>query len=245
PGIFVAWAGCEDIILEANSCYDAPSCGGSGSGILVDTSIASGPVQRTLIIRGNICKGNALFGISVSASEALIEGNICYNNNKDCFAPLTIRAGILVLTGQFPVISNVSVIGNRCFDDQPTPTQYYGVSVSQMSNQIPDILVSNNDLRGNGAGGIGELGCSSSRITGNLGHNPQGLAPIAVGDSPFTYANRDGAPEAVYINGGTVSEISKDGRVLFTSAPATVWLDPDESVTVTHLEPPQMLKDMR
>ncbi len=245
PGIFIAWAGSEDIIIEANGCFDAPISGGSGSGILVDTSIASDPPLRTLIIKGNICKGNALPGISVSASETIIEGNICYNNNKDCGAPPTMRAGILILTGQSPVISNLSIIGNRCFDDQPTPTQNYGISVSQMSNRITDILISNNDLRSNGYGGIGALDCSSRRVTGNLGYNPQGLAPIAVGDSPFTYVNRDGVPEAVYIAGGTVSEISKDGTVLFTSSPATVWLDPDESVTLTHLDPPQMLKDRR
>src|SRR2546427_2919136 len=131
PGIMIGWAGCEDIIVEANGCYDAPNSGGSGCGIVADTSSALGPSLRTLIIRGNICKGNALFGISVSASEAIIEGNICYNNNQDCFAPPTLRAGILVLSGQSPIISNVSIIGNRCFDDQPTPTQDYGVSVSQ------------------------------------------------------------------------------------------------------------------
>jgi len=245
PGMFIAWAGSEDIIIEANGCFDAPISGGSGSGILVDTSIASDPPLRTLIIKGNICKGNALQGISLSASETIIEGNICYNNNKDCGAPPAIRAGILILSGQSPVISNISISGNRCFDDQQTPTQNYGISVAQMSNQIIGILISNNDLRSNGYGGIGELDCSSCRVTGNLGYNPQGLAPIVVGDSPFTYVNRDGVPEAVYIAGGTVSEISKDGTVLFTSSPATVWLDPDESVTLTHLDRPQMLKDRR
>ena len=243
PGIMIAWAGCEDIIVEANGCYDAPNSGGSGCGIVADTSSALGPSLRTLIIRGNICKGNALFGISVSASEAIIEGNICYNNNQDCFAPQTLRAGILVLSGQSPMISNVSIIGNRCFDDQPTPTQDYGVSVSQMSNQISHVLIANNDLRGNRAGGIGELDCSSPRVTGNLGYNPQGLAAIAVSESPFTYVNKDAVPEAVYVEGGAVSEILKGGVAIFTSTPATVWLEPDESLTVVHSDPPRMMKD--
>ena len=243
PGIMIGWAGCEDIIVEANGCYDAPNSGGSGCGIVADTSSVLGPSLRTLIIRGNICKGNALFGISVSASEAIIEGNICYNNNQDCFAPPTLRAGILVLSGQSPIISNVSIIGNRCFDDQPTPTQDYGVSVSQMSNQISHVLIANNDLRGNGTGGIGELDCSSPRVTGNLGYNPQGLAAIAVSESPFTYVNKDAVPEAVYLEGGAVSEILKGGAVIFTSTPATVWLEPDESLTVVHSDPPRMMKD--
>ncbi len=245
PGILIVWAGCEDIIVDANGCFDAPNSGGSGSGILVDTSTAVGPPLQTLIIKGNICKGNALPGISLSSSQTIVEGNICYDNNQDCALSPTKRAGILVQTGQSPLISNVSVIGNRCFDDQSTPTQNYGVSVSQTPNVMIEILVSNNDLRGNGVGGIGELDCSQFRVTGNLGYNPQGVAPILVGDSPFTYTNRDGVPEAVYIAGGTVSEISKGGTVLFTSSPATIWLDPDESVTVTHLDPPHILKDRR
>jgi len=243
PGILIVWAGCEDIIIEANTCFDAPNSGGSGSGILVDTSTAYGPPLRTLIIRGNICKGNALFGISVAASQTVVEGNICYNNHQYSFAPSTRKAGIIVSTGQAPEISNVSIIGNRCFDDQSVPTQEYGVSISQDSNRITGVLMSNNDLRGNGVGAIGELACSLSRVTGNLGYNPQGLAPIAVGESPFTYTNQDGYLQAVYIVGGNVSDISKEGRTIFNTTPATIWLDPDESVSITHLDPPRILKD--
>ena len=243
PGIFIGWGGCEDIIVEANTCFEAPNSGGSGYGILVNSSAPLGPALRTLIIKGNICKANALSGIMVSSSDTIIEGNICYNNCQVTGASPTQRAGIIVQTQAFPVISNVSIVGNRCFDDQTTPTQNYGVSVLQLSNQITDVLISNNDLRGNGEGGIGQMDCSLCRVTGNLGYNPQGLSPIDVGSSPFTYANRDGVPEAVYIAGGSVSQISKNGTVIFTSTPATVWLEPDESVTVVHLDPPQMTKD--
>lgn len=243
PGILIVWAGCEDIIVEANNCSDAPNSGGSGSGILIDTSTAYGQPLRTLIIKGNICKGNALFGISVAASQTVIEGNICYNNHQSSRALPGIKAGIILSTGQAPLISNVSIIGNRCFDDQSTPTQDYGVSVSQGANQITDVLISNNDLRGNGTAGIGELSCSRSRVTGNLGYNPQGLAPITVGDSPFTYTNRDGYPQALYIVGGVVSDISKNGTTIFSSTPATIWLDPDESLSITHSDPPRVIKD--
>jgi parallel beta-helix repeat protein len=243
PGILVVWGGCQDIIIDSNGCFDAPNSGGAGSGILVDTSTSGGPPQRSLIIKANICKGNALPGITIAASETLIEGNICYNNNQDSKDNPLRMAGIVVQTGQSPLISDVSIIGNRCFDDQDLPTQNYGVSITQMSNQIMDVLVSNNDLRGNGIGGIGGIDCKKLRVTGNLGYNPQGLAPIIVGNSPFTYTNQDGVPEAVYISGGLVSEISKEGTVVFTSAPATVWLEPDESVTVSHSDPPQMMRD--
>ena len=243
PGIFIAWAGCEDIIVEANGCFDAPISGGSGYGVLVASSAPWGPQLKTLIVKGNICKGNALSGISVSSSETVIEGNICYNNNQDTAAAPTQRAGIIVQPAGYPLISNISINGNRCFDNQPVPTQNYGLSISQMSNQIADVLIANNDLRGNGVAAIGELDCSRSKVIGNLGYNPQGLAPIQVGASPFTYTNSDGVPEAVYITGGSVSQISKNDTPVFTSAPATIWLEPDESVTVVHSDPPQMMKD--
>ncbi len=243
PGILVVWAGCEDIIIEANNCFDAPNSGGAGSGIVVDTATRYGPPLRTLIIKGNICKGNALFGISVAASHSVIEGNICYNNHQSSRVLSTLKAGIVVLAGEALMLSNISIIGNRCFDDQSVPTQEYGISVSQLANQINNVLISNNNLQGNGSGAIGELACSSVRVTGNLGYNPRGIAPIIVGGSPFTYTNRDGVPEVVYLTGGTVTEISKDGTVIFTSTPATVWLGPDESVIVSHQDPPQMLID--
>jgi len=243
PGIFVAWAGCEDIIIEANHCIDAPGSAGSGYGILVDSIAPLGPTLRTLIIKGNICRDSDLAGISVSASETIIEGNICYNNHQASGVPTTRKAGIIVQGGAYPNSSDISIIGNRCFDDQSTPTQNFGISVAQMASQITNVIIANNDLRGNGEGGIGELDCSSIRVTGNLGYNPQGLEQVTVGDSPFSYTNRDGVPEAVYITGGTVSEISKGGILIFTSTPATVWLEPDESLTIVHLDSPRVLKD--
>ena len=81
----------------------------------------------------------------------------------------------------------------------------------------------------------------------NRGYNPLGIAPITVGNSPFTYVNTDSVPEAIYIDGGRVTAIAKNSVNIFTVSPATVWLEPDESLTVTYSGSgkPTMNKDMK
>ncbi len=75
--------------------------------------------------------------------------------------------------------------------------------------------------------------------------NPTGVAAIVVGASPFTYTNNDGIPEAIYINGGTVSNISKNGSTIFNQTNATVYLLQGESVVVTYTVVPFMAKDQK
>ncbi len=75
------------------------------------------------------------------------------------------------------------------------------------------------------------------------GVNPIGVATITVGASPFTYANNDGVPEAVYITGGTVTGITKNGISL--GVLATVFLEPAEQITVTYTVTPNMFKDQK
>jgi parallel beta-helix repeat protein len=83
------------------------------------------------------------------------------------------------------------------------------------------------------------------RISGNLGFNPQGAAAISMTASPFTYTNTDGVSEAVYIRGGTISDVSKNSRTIFTATGCTVWLEPNESVVVTYSSAPTIEKDRK
>jgi hypothetical protein len=76
-------------------------------------------------------------------------------------------------------------------------------------------------------------------------YSVRGIASITVTGSPFTYTNNDYVPEAIYIVGGTVSQISKNSVNLFTTSNVTVWLEPGESVTVTYSATPSMAKDMK
>lgn len=79
----------------------------------------------------------------------------------------------------------------------------------------------------------------------NPGFNPQGINAITVTASPFTYTNADRVREAVYIFGGTVSQVAKNSVNLFTATNCTVWLEPEEAVTVTYSVAPTMKADRK
>ena len=82
-------------------------------------------------------------------------------------------------------------------------------------------------------------------LSGNRYFRAKGIASVPVTASPFTYPNSDNVPEAIYIVGGTVSQVAKDSTNLFTTSNVTVWLEPGESVTVTYSNPPSMFKDRK
>jgi len=246
PGIFVVWRGCENVIVEGNLCTNALEAGGSGMGIFLLNAAAGAPISKGMVIKGNICNSNALAGIHVAASNVIVEGNICYNNNRDSSDTPTRKAGILVQGVPDVSVDGVLIIGNRCFDDQDIQTQQYGISLSQQNDIVSQVLMANNDLRGNGTDSVGALDARSFRLHSNIGYNPLGLDLINVGPvSPFTYVNDDGVSEAIYITGGTVSNISKNNESIFASSPATILLDPGDSLTVTHADPPRIVKDRK
>src|SRR6266571_6908086 len=246
PGIYLVWRGCENVILEGNSCTNAPNGGGTGMGILLLNNVAGAPISKGIVVKGNICKGNALAGIQVAASNVIVEGNICYSNNCDSSDIATRKSGILVQGVPDVSVDGVLIIGNRCFDDQDVQTQQFGISLSQQTEIVSQVLISNNDLRGNGVDSIGALDAQSFRLHSNTGYNPLGLDLINVGPvSPFTYVNDDGVSEAIYITGGAVSNISKNNESIFASSPATILLDPGDSLSFTIGHPPRIVKDRR
>jgi len=105
-----------------------------------------------------------------------------------------------------------------------------------------------NDLSGNAAGAIGNanLFSGTSRLYENKGFNPLGVSRVTIGPSPWTYTNNDFVREAMYIRGGTVSDITKDGVAgIFAASNVTVWLEPGESLTVTYSSPPTVNKDRK
>ena len=213
-------------------------------GILLLNNVGGLPICKGIVVKGNICSGNALVGIQVAASNVIVEGNICYSNNCETSDIPPRKAGILVQGVPGVSIDGVLLIGNRCFDDQGTQTQQYGIALSQQNAMVSQVLIAENDLRGNGTDSIGALDAQSFQLHHNIGYNPVGLDLIDVGPvSPFTYVNDDGVSEAIYITGGAVSDITKNNESIFASSPATILLDPGDSLTVTHADPPRILKD--
>jgi len=115
---------------------------GANTGIGISLSYASGST-----VAGNVVHGNSGDGIFCDSDRVSIVGNVVYNNWKKYTADPTNgkRGGIRLFTGV-----GCSVVGNQCFDNQPTKTQQYGLS---MSGAVAH-LVSNNNFSGNAAGEV-------------------------------------------------------------------------------------------
>ncbi len=120
------------------------------------------------------------------------------------------------------------------------------IDIRGYNTSVSDVLVAFNRLSGGSTPAVStDAATSDARIYGNKGVPSPGVSAISVGASPFTYTNNDFTPEAVYISGGTVSNISKDSMTIFQGTPATVWLEPGESVTVTYGVAPTVTKDRK
>ena len=191
----------------------------------------------SLVIEGNLCYGNGENGIYLKAVDNfVVMGNACFNNDTSS----TEKDGIR-LEGAWDGI----VMGNRCYDDQAAKMQAHGLGIVAGATNV---LVAMNDLSGNAMGAIGNanLFAGTSRLYENKGFNPLGASRVTIGPSPWTYTNNDFVREAVYIRGGTVTDITKDGLAgIFAGSNVTVWLEPGESFTLAYSSPPIVSKDRK
>src|SRR3990167_849540 len=189
-------------------------------------------------IIGNHCIGNGNAGIVIdNCDEAVIVGNTSKNNSQNT----TLVAGIYLSNGNRGLF-----VGNRCFDDQGTKTQQYGILLTAGAAACEVI---GNIVSGNIADGVRIDAGTDHHVYGNKGFNPQGVAAITVTASPFTYTNSDGVPEEVHIDGGTITTVVKNAITLYsfggTAARCAVWLEPGEALTVTYTGAPTMNKDRK
>jgi hypothetical protein len=90
---------------------------------------------------------------------------------------------------------------------------------------------------------VGTVGSLAVAVRGFRGINPAGRRGHCGQRHSFTYTNRDGVAEVVYIDGGTGSAIQKNSANIFTGTGRTVWLEPRESVIVIYSVPPTTSKD--
>ena len=126
------------------------------------------------VIRDHGCSG---IGIGHNVIRATIKGNTisnCGHNIADNNKPQA-RAGIYIAYGA----ANVEISDNRCFDDQPTKTQTWGIILSAPPAR-PDprfspraterVIIKGNDLRGNihPEGLLDQSGARNRVVSGNL-----------------------------------------------------------------------------
>lgn len=224
-GISVANKSIHCVIAE-NVCFSNTS-----HGVSVSTSGTASATMELIVVSANRCRANGSSGINFSntASGSVLQycsvvDNICSTNTSH---------GIL-LTGN---VTNIRVADNVCRSNTSN-----GIRLSSQSSNVPDSnIVENNTVAGNGTQ-IGESGDTNTILRANKGFNPQGIAAISVGASPYTYT-AGFTPEVIYISGGTVSAVVKSATTLFAQSNVTVRLEPSESVAITYSSAPTMIKD--
>jgi len=193
----------------------------------------------SIAVSNSLSLSNNQHGILVTGGTGVIlDGNTCSNNSQQASVTYSgIRIGNRV--------TGVRVVNNRCGDFifPLRSKQAYGIAADSATDFL---VVTGNDLRGNGMSPINDalLGTNCT-IARNLGVRVGGVSAISMRASPFSYTDDDGVPEAVYITGGMVSAVAKNGVTVFTASPCTVYLEPGEAVTVTYSVAPTMNKDRK
>jgi parallel beta-helix repeat protein len=136
----------KGIGLHNNIVSDNP--GAAVSGIKIDVSTGCS-------LTGNVVHTNGEAGIMLARStDNLVNGNICYNNGQDS----SVGDGIKLVdqTGAY-CLRNI-INANRCFDDQETKTQRYGINTTGNSNYQ---TIVGNDTTGNKNGGLVTVGADN------------------------------------------------------------------------------------
>jgi hypothetical protein len=154
-------------------------------------------------ISGNTVKNSANYGISLNTGYGTVDDNHIYGCGRDgitvatgsgTYAPLdnlTLSInhiynnglagtydGIAVEPASTAPISNLTIIGNRAFDDQVVKTQRYGVLLSS-GGTLTNVSVTDNNLTGNATAPmlIQNTG-NTIYVTNNGGVNPVGKVDL-------------------------------------------------------------------
>lgn len=109
------------------------------------------------IVHDNTIVGSFLSGIVIQrgSHHNRIEDNTIKNNGRYKNTPTGRIDGIFLSNA-----SNNQIIGNECTDDQPAPTQRYGINISNA--ECKDNEIRQNLLKGNAAGPINDKGTATA-----------------------------------------------------------------------------------
>ncbi len=136
---------------------------------------------------------NGNHGVLIDNSARIT--NITFEANQICAnSQMTNNAYSGVAINAAP--TKIKLYNNKIGDiSGMTNQQQYGVVFN--GNPQNYIHVIQNDLSGNVTAGFAAVAFTNSLIMHNIGYNPQPLAAIAIGASPFTYTNNSGAIEQI------------------------------------------------
>ena len=137
PG-FKVMNGAYGVTLTGNT---ARGCGTSGFHILATKGVS---------LVGNVATGNDESGILIfNSTDFVVTGNICRNNGQDQ-TQTNLYNGITVWNSGGAVDTGIVAL-NRCYDDQATKTQQYGVRT--LNTIGASVIVGQNIVDGNGTDG--------------------------------------------------------------------------------------------
>lgn len=226
-------------VAETNG-YGFGECGNTNP--IYSACIAKGSVVRSFGLHSGA--GFAINGGTLAVQpglNALLSGCQSYGNAGDGIVVDATPAGIAsaALANLSPKIVGCKVTGN-------TGHGLNIVASTTSGFNMTNLQASDNDFTGNTAGAY----TSSGNLTGaylinNIGYNDQQTpASITVGASPFTYT-AGFTPENVYVTGGTIGSITKNGVGLSASVTGdiTIPLLPNQSIIVTYTIAPTMVTD--
>lgn len=208
----------------------------------IRAEIDSTYLMTNIIIDGNSISDNGDAGLSMTNTGTggdikfiTLNNNQIYDNGSSS-ATDGQKSGIYINTA----ITGLMMSGNYIYD-AGAATQKYGMTVDTIT--ISDGFITSNHMSGNTSAALNLINSSSisGEITNNKGYH-LGAATITVGASPYTYTAGN-TPEIVYVSGGTVSSITKDGVTMPSSG--SFSLGPNESLIVTYTVAPTMVKDRK
>ena len=177
-GIHVQNAWIPKNIIVANNYVE--KCGDAGTtidGIVLqeaDNSIVTGNLVNNCMGCGIRLAGSAVH----STINGIISNNICWNNGQGLSANDIFRSGIAT-NASGASLSNIMIVDNRCYDNQGTQTQKYGIRVA---NGI-DCIVKNNDLRGNLTAGYIASSSTNTKVFGNEGYLTENYGATSVAEA--------------------------------------------------------------
>ena len=211
------------------NCWTCGSETGVQNGVILGNALSANVFGTTFINHTSNTNNNNGVEIKSSAVDTTFIGGNFANNVGD---------GIHVNAN----VTNVTLSNVRCGNTDNLPGNgTFGIVVDAGTSS--GIKITDCNLIGNTSGGLslGAITGTNNVVHGNLGYNPVGVAAITVTASPFTYTAGH-VPETVYITGGTVSLIVQGGTTLFTATEKTVYLGPNEAITLTYSGLPTMNK---
>lgn len=204
--------------------------------------VSSANPTRNVLITDNICLDAARTAIELSTGcqSITIRGNLIRDAGRGIGPHGTGPAGITydVIVADNIVrdcgsngikggaIENFFIINNDVFDNG-------GWGIEFAESDAKNGTICGGFVRNNANGAVNVTGSSAVCVRDVKGYNPVGFIEDATwGASAWTFTNNYSVPIDVYITGGTISGITKDGEAINTSG--WIYLDCLESIIITY-----------